>query len=226
MQHKRIGLERIFSKWGRLVDSHRAAGTHRPRPRRTGPLLLQAPHVGPHHQQETQLAVLRLGQQSPHGPESVQTRLRQKTPDRAGGKRQRTQVKTAGQVLNSRVQPLGRGVVSLEPVDDHHVQSLLQEMLPEGLGHLGQRIHWKRTNRPVTTASLCTYPTGLCVRTLTGVASLAVDAFFRNAANSPIPVHEEAVTEWVAQPLHRRRHTAAGRQARLAGAAQEHALTE
>lgn len=29
---------------------------------------------------------------------------------------------------------------------------------------------------------------------LTSVASLAVDAFFRGAANSPVPIHEEAVT--------------------------------
>ena len=34
---------------------------------------------------QTQLAVFWLGQQSPHRSESVQTRLGQKTPDRARG---------------------------------------------------------------------------------------------------------------------------------------------
>lgn len=29
---------------------------------------------------------------------------------------------------------------------------------------------------------------------LTSIASLAVDAFFGSAANSPIPIHKEAVT--------------------------------
>lgn len=32
------------------------------------------------------------------------------------------------------------------------------------------------------------------LHTLTSIASLAVDAFFRSAANSPIPIHKEAVT--------------------------------
>lgn len=61
---------------------------------------------------------------------------------------------------------------------------------------------------------------------LTSVSSLAVDAFFRSAANGPVPVHKEAVTQWVTKPLHSWRHTATGRQARLAGAAQEHTLSE
>lgn len=41
---------------------------------------------------QTQLAVFWLGQQSPHCPEYVQTRLGQKTPDSMKG-RERTQVK-------------------------------------------------------------------------------------------------------------------------------------
>lgn len=65
---------------------------------------------------------------------------------------------------------------------------------------------------------------GVCV--LTGIASLAVDAFLGSAANGPVPVHKEAVAQRVAQPLHGRRDAAAGRQAGLPGAAQEHTLSE
>lgn len=60
---------------------------------------------------------------------------------------------------------------------------------------------------------------------LASVASLTVDAFFRRAANSPVPVHKEAVAEWMAEPLHGRRHAATGGQTRLAGTAQKHSLS-
>lgn len=44
--------------------------------------------------------------------------------------------------------------------------------------------------------------------TLTSIASLTVDAIFWGAANGPISVHKEAMTKWVTEPLHSRRHTA------------------
>lgn len=59
---------------------------------------------------------------------------------------------------------------------------------------------------------------------LTGVARLAVDALLGSVADGPVSVHEEAVTQRVAEPLHGGRHAATGRQAGLAGAAQKHPL--
>lgn len=64
------------------------------------------------------------------------------------------------------------------------------------------------------------------ISALTSIASLTVYAFFGNVANSPVSIHKEAVTEWVAEPLHSRRHAPAGRQAYLAGAAQENTLSK
>lgn len=58
----------------------------------------------------------------------------------------------------------------------------------------------------------------------TGVARLAVDALLGSVADGPVSVHEEAVTQRVAEPLHGRRDAAAGRQAGLAGATQKHPL--
>lgn len=59
---------------------------------------------------------------------------------------------------------------------------------------------------------------------LTGVARLAVDALLGSVADGPVSVHEEAVTQRVTEPLHGWRDAATGRQAGLAGAAQEHPL--
>ena len=64
----------------------------------------------------------------------------------------------------------------------------------------------------------------VCTAPLTGVPGLAVDALLGGAAHCPVPVHEEAVAQGVEQPLHSRGHTAAGRQAGLPRAAQEHTL--
>lgn len=41
----------------------------------------------------------------------------------------------------------------------------------------------------------------------TCIAGLAIDTFFWGAANCPVPIHKEAVTEWMTQPLHSWRHT-------------------
>lgn len=67
---------------------------------------------------------------------------------------------------------------------------------------------------------------GSVASALTRVASLAVYAFFWDVANGPVPIHKEAVAERVTEPLHSRRHASAGRQADLAGAAQENALSQ
>ena len=59
---------------------------------------------------------------------------------------------------------------------------------------------------------------------LTGVAGLAVDALLGGAAHGPVPVHKEAVSQWVTEPLHGGGHAATGRQTRLPCTAQEHTL--
>lgn len=65
----------------------------------------------------------------------------------------------------------------------------------------------------------------LTLHTRTCISSLAIDAFLRGAADSPVPVHKEAVTQWMTEPLHGRGHAATGRQACLPGTAQEHTLS-
>lgn len=116
----------------------------------------------------------------------------------------------------------------------HAVQSLLQQVLPEGLSHLSQRIHCRRSDNIIDMqqpggsgggSSSCR-DLGAGEEPLTGVARLAVDALLGGVADGPVSVHEEAVTQRVAEPLHGRRDAAAGRQAGLAGAAQEHPLWE
>ena len=59
---------------------------------------------------------------------------------------------------------------------------------------------------------------------LTGVAGLTVDALLWGAAHGPVPVHKEAVSQRVTEPLHGGGHASTGRQTRLPCAAQEHAL--
>lgn len=116
----------------------------------------------------------------------------------------------------------------------HTVKRFLEEVFSECLGHLSQRVHWKspnraftNTNRSVHSAESIQWHLGVLAlqQSLTSVPSLAVDAFLRGAADSPVPVHKEAVAERVAKPLHGGGNTAAGGQAGLAGAAQEHALS-
>lgn len=121
----------------------------------------------------------------------------------------------------------------------HTVQSLLQEVLPEGLSHLSQRIHCRRSDQLINMQepgqSECARwqnwkkSNRLLARLegrepLTGVARLAVDALLGSVADGPVSVHEEAVTQRVTEPLHGWRDAATGRQAGLAGAAQEHPL--
>lgn len=59
---------------------------------------------------------------------------------------------------------------------------------------------------------------------LTCVSSLAIDAFFRDAAYRPVTVHKEAMTQRVAEPLHGRRNTATGGQTSLPSTTQKATL--
>lgn len=61
---------------------------------------------------------------------------------------------------------------------------------------------------------------------LTSIASLTVYALSGNVADSPVSIHKESVAERVTEPLHSRRHAAAGWEADLAAAAQEHTLSK
>lgn len=118
----------------------------------------------------------------------------------------------------------------------HAVEGLLQEVFPERLGHLSQGIHCNRTRginaviaRPRSEERVVARgrdPLDVLCSVLTGIASVTVNALFGNVANGPVSVHKEAVAERVTQPLHSRWHAPAGRQAHLAGAAQENALSK
>lgn len=116
----------------------------------------------------------------------------------------------------------------------HAVQSLLQQVLPESLSHLSQRIHWNRTqninkselwafiqyvltsqNSTATELQIlgCYLILLQCMmkyKGLTHVSSLAIDALFRCAAYRPVSIYKEAMTQRVAEPLHGRRNTATG----------------
>lgn len=111
-------------------------------------------------------------------------------------------------------------------------------MLAERLGHLSQRVNYRQTQKHTRVSPGNHYqeyinkhmiqqkkPDFVCMA-LTWVSRLAVYALFRGAANGPVLVHKETMTQRVTQPLHGRRDAATGRQTGLPSAAQEHSLQD
>lgn len=116
--------------------------------------------------------------------------------------------------LGSRTAGFGHG---------HAVQRFLQEVLTEELRHLSQRVHCG-TERPSAPTPPSATKWGAGALGGTWVTSGAVDGLPRDALDGPIPVHEEAVTQWVAEPLHGGGHSPTVGQGHAAGTAEEGAL--